>query len=241
MAERTRKINAEKNMQKPPPPPSAPDAQSDWGKSFLGDREGAFPQQYHTIRANRERVALPLSLGSVGGYERRGGGAVGLDPGFDIPLYQRKFAVKNYHRLDVGRNISASVDVGLKCLACHSPHSIAEGLGAGRAQVFVVSDQAFLAALPTDDGRCLVVVRVEDGALSELTSVFCDIFAGSVAPAGSLPPGSVVLLGSLSHLSMRGISNYTEELVRSNGSLAAKGGTGVEVVPLVFAPLGGGQ
>jgi hypothetical protein len=162
-----------------------------------------------------------------------------LDPGFDIPLDQRKFAVKNYHRLDVGCNISASVDVELRCLACRSPHSIAEGLGAGRAQVFVVSDQAFPAALPTDDGSCLVVVRVEDGALSELTSVFCDIFAGSVAPAGSLPPGSVVLLGSLSHLSMRGISNYTEELVRSIGSLAARVGAGVEVVPLVFAPLGG--
>jgi hypothetical protein len=74
MSEMTRKINAAKNMQKPPPPPSAPDAQSDWGKSFLADREGSFPQQYHTIRANRKRVALPMSLGAVGGYERRGGG-----------------------------------------------------------------------------------------------------------------------------------------------------------------------
>ncbi len=164
---------------------------------------------------------------------------MGLDSGFDIPLDQRKFAVKNYHRLDVGRNILASVDVELRCLACHSPHSIAEGLGAGRAQVFVVLDQAFPALLPTDDGRCVVVVRVEDGALSELISVFCDIFARNIVPAGSLPPGSVILLGSLSHLSVRGISNDTDELVRNIGSLAARVGTGVEVVPLVFAPLGG--
>jgi hypothetical protein len=106
---------------------------------------------------------------------------VGVDSGFDIPLDQRKFAVKNYHRLDVGRNISACVDVELRCLACRSPHSIAEGLGAGRAQVFVISDQAFPAALPTDDGRCVVVVRVEDGALSELISVFCDILQGMLS------------------------------------------------------------
>jgi hypothetical protein len=164
---------------------------------------------------------------------------MGRDPGFDVDNDQRKFAVKNYHRLDAGRNISLSVDVELRCLACRSPHSIAEGLGAGRAQVFVVSDQAFPALLPTDDGRCLVVVRVEDGALSELVSVFCDIFARNVSPAGSLPPGSVVLLGSLSHLSMRGLCNYTEELVRNIGSLAARVGTGVEVVPLVFTFLGG--
>jgi hypothetical protein len=163
------------------------------------------------------------------------------DPGFDVDGDQRKFSVKNYHRQDVGRNISSSVDVELMCLACCSPHSIAEGLGAGRAQVFVVSDQAFPALLPTDDGRCLVVVRVEDGALSELVSVFCDIFARSVSPAGSLPPGSVVLLGSLSHLSMRGLCNYTEELVRNIGSLAARVGTGVKVVPLVFTFLGGGS
>jgi hypothetical protein len=118
-------------------------------------------------------------------------------------------------------------------------HSIAEGIGSGRAQVFVLSDQAFPALLPTDDGNCLVVVRVEDGALSELVSVFCDIFARNVSPAGSLPPGSVVLLGSLSHLSSRGICNYAEELVRNIGSLAARVGAGVEVVPMVFTFLGG--
>jgi hypothetical protein len=161
------------------------------------------------------------------------------DSGFDIESDSRKFAVKNYHRLDVGRNISASVTVDLGCLACASPHSIREELGTGNAKVIVLSDQAFPPHLPTDDGRCVVVIRVEDGVLSELVSVFKDIFATFVGNAGGFPPGSVILFGSLSHLGRRGVCNYTEELVRCVGSLSAGVGAGVEVVPMVFFPMGG--
>jgi hypothetical protein len=78
MSEMPKKFHAGKNIQKPPPPPSAPDAKSDWGKSFLDEKGGSFPQQYHTIRANRKRVSLPLSLGAIGGYERWGGGGGGV-------------------------------------------------------------------------------------------------------------------------------------------------------------------
>jgi hypothetical protein len=84
----------------------------------------------------------------------------------------------------------------------------------------------------------VVVVRVEDGILSELASVFSDVFAGFLSPVGSLPLGSVVLLGSLSHLSKWGISNYTEDLVRNIGSLSMRTGAGVQVVSLVLVPLG---
>jgi hypothetical protein len=112
-------------------------------------------------------------------------------------------------------------------------------MGAGRAQVVVVSDQAFPPILPTSDGRCLAVVRVEDAALNELVSAFSDLFANFVCPVGAFPPGSLILVGSLSHLGCRGICNYSEELVRVIGSLSAKVGVGVEVVPMVFVPLGG--
>jgi hypothetical protein len=148
-------------------------------------------------------------------------------------------SAKNFHRVDVGRNISTSFSVDLGCLACSVPHSIKEGMGAGRAQVVVVSDQAFPPILPTSDGRCLAVVRVEDAALNELVSAFSDLFANFVSPVGAFPPGSLILVGSLSHLGSRGICNYSEELVRVIGSLSAKVGVGVEVVPMVFVPLGG--
>jgi hypothetical protein len=48
------------------------------------------------------------------------------------------------------------------------------------------------------------------------------------------------MLGPLYHLGPRRISNYTEEIVRSFGSLWVRMGHGVEIAPLVFVPLGRG-
>ncbi len=229
----------EKVTKKPPPLPTAPGSERSFETAKGTVNEGGFPQQYFTIKANRARSENPVMLGGAGGFCRVGGEGRVPDSRFDIDSDSRKFAVKNYHRLDVGRNISASVTVVLGCLACASPHSIREELGMGNAKVVVLSDQAFPPHLPTDDGKCVVVIRVEDGVLSELVSVFNDIFANFVSPVGRFAPGSVILLGSLSHLGKRGICNYTEELVRCIGSLSAGVGAGVEVVPMVFFPMGG--
>jgi hypothetical protein len=68
---------------------------------------------------------------------------------------------------------------------------------------------------------------------------FSNIFTNFQSLVGCFAPGSVVLVGSLSHLRKRGISNYTDELVRNIDSLTARVGAGVEVVPLVLFPLGG--
>jgi hypothetical protein len=230
----------EKSTKKPPPLPTVLGSEMSSMTGGVKKEEMGFPQQYFTVKANRARSENQVLLGGVGEFGRTGGGAGPVpDSGFDTESDSRKFAVKNYHRLDVGRNISASVTVDLGCLACASPHSIREELGRGIAKVVVLSDQAFPPLLPTDDGRCVVVIRVEDGVLSELVSVFNDIFANFVGRNGGFPPGSVVLLGSLSHLGRRGICNYTEELVRCAGSLSAGVGAGVEVVPMVFFPMGG--
>jgi hypothetical protein len=74
--------------------------------------------------------------------------------------------------------------------------------------------------------------------LSELSSVFSDIFAGFLSPAGAFPSGSVILISSLSHLGRHRICNYTDALVHIIGSLVARVGAGVEVVPRVLLPLG---
>jgi hypothetical protein len=80
LSESANKFLVSKNIPTPPPPPSAPDIQSDWGKSLLDEQGVGFPQQYHTIRANRKRVTLPVALGAIGGFERRGGGGDGAGP-----------------------------------------------------------------------------------------------------------------------------------------------------------------
>jgi hypothetical protein len=152
---------------------------------------------------------------------------------------ERQYAAKNFHRMDVSRNISTSISADLECLACSDPHSVGGDILGGIPRAFAVSDQAFPPVLPTDDGNCITIVRVEDGTLNELATVFCDIFAKYLVPAAGLPPGSVIMIGSLSHLGRRGLANYTEELVRTIGTFASRVGAAVEIVPLVFVPLAG--
>jgi hypothetical protein len=60
-----------------------------------------------------------------------------------------------------------------------------------------------------------------------------------MAPHGSLPPGSVVLIGSISHLRAKGLADYAESLVGTSGNILGRAGVGVEVAPLVNIPLHG--
>jgi hypothetical protein len=93
---------------------------------------------YFTIRATRLRTANPTQLGGIGGIMRAGAGGSMQDGGFDLPKDQRQYAAKNFHRMNVSRNISASVSAHLGCLACGTPHSVGGGggeIGSGVAKV----------------------------------------------------------------------------------------------------------
>ena len=86
-------------------------------------------------------------------------------------------------------------------MSCSVPHSVAGRMvGDGLPVVFLLTDQNFPAVLPAGGGGCTVVVRVEDGSLNELEKVFSDRLRAFLRPYGTLTPGSVVLVGSLSHL-----------------------------------------
>ncbi len=96
---------------------------------------------------------------------------------------------------------------------CGKKHNIGASIEAGSPVAVVVSDQNFPPVLPTEDGNCVVVIRVEDGRLFEIENVFKDIFKKFLAPAGRLPVGSVVLVGSLAHLARFGRESYTFDRV----------------------------
>ena len=86
---------------------------------------------------------------------------------------------------------------------------------------------------------CVAVLRVEDGKLSDLELLFRDVFLKDVSPAGSLPHGSVVMVGSVTHLSLSGLSCYAEELVRTIRSISVSAGSGTTVIPAIPMLLGG--
>jgi hypothetical protein len=100
-------------------------------------------------------------------------------------------------------------------------------------------DQAFPLVLPGNDDKCVVIIRVEDGLLSEIEQAFAEIFAEHVSPSGSLPRGSVRLIGSVSYLSAKGLVSYASDLCGTMSSLGARVGQSVEIVPLVPVPVGG--
>jgi hypothetical protein len=64
-----------------------------------------------------------------------------------------------------------------------------------------------------------------------LEAALSDRLRAYLAPHGSLPPGSVVLLGSVSHLRARGLANYAESLVTTAGNILGRAGQGVDVIP----------
>ena len=85
----------------------------------------------------------------------------------------------------------------------------------------------------------MLVIRVEDGLLSDLESIFRDVFRNFCRPEGVLPAGSVILIGSASHVSLLGLPTYVEDYVRVNNSIIVSCGPGVTVCPLIMFPLSG--
>jgi len=209
---------------------------------------GTFPPVYSILRAakqkklNAARLAAPFGFLRVS--EKRIGYGVG---GMSVPGDARGFMAQNFHCGSKGLNISfslmrpdsAPVDE-MTCLACPAGHSLAVQMRENSCPVAIVaSDQNFPPIAPTDDGKCLVIVRVEDGSLSEIESALTDRFKAYVKPHGSLPAGSVVVIGSLSHLRARGVADYAEAFVGVSASLRNKLGASIEILPAVPIPLHG--
>ena len=85
----------------------------------------------------------------------------------------------------------------------------------------------------------MLVIRAEDGLLSDLESIFKDVFRNYCRPEGVLPAGSIILIGSASHVSLLGLPTYAEDYVRVNNIIITLCGNGVTVCPLVMVPLSG--
>jgi hypothetical protein len=106
--------------------PHPPTAQLEKKIVSSGKMKSCFPPQYFTIRATKQRCSAPAVLGGVGsqGRSSQSAGHCSQDSGFDVCDDERQYAAKNFHRMDVSRNISTSISADLECLACIDPHSV---------------------------------------------------------------------------------------------------------------------
>ncbi len=64
-------------------------------------------------------------------------------------------------------------------------------------------------------------------------------FKAFCKPHGNLPSGSVILVGSMSHLAKNGLNFYAPLLVETMTRLASRVGPGVNIIPLLPVPVGG--
>ncbi len=136
------------------------------------------------------------------------------------------------------QNISFSFDPKtLICSSCsgRGGHPVGGG-GVETRQVFVLTDQNFPAVLPCNSEECLKIIRVEDGGLNEIVSVWLDITKGRDFPAGS-----VVVLASASHLTLHGVGGYIPDLASEFSRIEKKFRGGGDLCPWGSYPGGGGH
>jgi hypothetical protein len=126
----------------------------------------------------------------------------------------------------VNECVSMSFDpLTLNCVVCKSGHSI---LNNGGPVAICFSDQNFLPHLANrEGGTCRGVLRLEDASLTDLSAI-----ALEVLERHTLVPGSVVLIGSASHLFKSSVSEYARDWVNTVGKLSAKWSS-VNICPLI--------
>jgi hypothetical protein len=92
----------------------------------------------------------------------------------------------------------------------------------------VMSDQSFTPILPAEgDKRCLKIARLENSSLDELAKEWIDM-----SRHREISRGTVLLLGSLSHMRRAGVSGYCEDFVEASKQITAANSGKVWVAPL---------
>jgi hypothetical protein len=133
------------------------------------------------------------------------------------------------------KNVSSSVrrrEDGIFCVSCDEEHDFNDN----NPVVVFITDQNFPPSLPSHEHRCVVVLRLEDCLLSEQPGILKEFFG---TRSGYLPEGSALYFGSLSHLAMRGLETYAEEVVKSFKVFTNMLPGGCTVAHTVHFPLGG--
>ena len=117
------------------------------------------------------------------------------------------------------QNISFSFNPAtMSCDSCSLMHPVlSESVpGTGSGDVFALTDQNFPPALPTGDGRCIRVIRVENGSVIELAEAFLGTVSG-----WPVRVGTVVMISSATRLAQLGLAGYAEEFVRATRMISA--------------------
>jgi hypothetical protein len=105
------------------------------------------------------------------------------------------------------QSISFSFDPAtLTCISCKAPHKIFEnGTRDSGASIIIFCDQNFVTTL-YGGNSCVAIVRLEDGSLREIADLAIEVLERQ-----SIPPGTLLLLGSASHLQHVGTTIFAQD------------------------------
>jgi hypothetical protein len=101
------------------------------------------------------------------------------------------------------------------CVSCGKNHPLLpraseQRIWGGGRQLIFLTDHNMPAILPSKDGKCPIIIRVDGGLLREIGTNFLLRLSGF-----AVPEGSVVVIGSVTHLMEEGRVGYTKALVTS--------------------------
>jgi hypothetical protein len=99
------------------------------------------------------------------------------------------------------------------CVSCGKNHSLLaraaeQRIWGGGRQLIFLTDHNMPAILPSKDGKCPIIVRVDGGLLREIGTNFLQRLS-----CFAVPEGSVLVIGSVTHLMEEGRVGYTKALV----------------------------
>jgi hypothetical protein len=136
--------------------------------------------------------------------------------------------------LNTWKIISTSFDADWTCLRCGSHGSRPAFKIRGEAdsscsiQVIVLSDQAFPAVIPAASvENCIKILLIENAKLDDLVEEFCKLVGNR-----RVPPGTLLLLFSASHLADVGTAAYAEDYLEAEKKIKSKFGNLTRVGPL---------
>jgi hypothetical protein len=185
----------------------------------------AVPGEYYAIQSARKLMRTVPDLN--GGYP-----AASKQPGTIYPADDSRMNICNVvFDIKSKQVCSTSFDPG--SMTCHCCGQFLERKGdKGGRQTFVLTDQNFPATLPSDNTglKCLKIIRIEGGRLGELADKFIAITAG-----WNVLDGSLILLGSLSHLAETGLAAYAADLCAAVNKLTSHFRRTVNVAPAPFS------
>jgi hypothetical protein len=122
------------------------------------------------------------------------------------------------------------------CTSCDKGHALLplryeKDLWEGGRKLFFLTDQNMPAVLPSKKEMCPIIIRIDGGLLWELGMTFLGLL-GRYA----VPEGSVIVIGSISHLMEEGRVGYSKGLVTEYIRFSKAFNNTVHVVPFVPPP-----